>query len=80
MIFNSFFLDIDSLDISPEGEEWRFTGFYGHLEKAQRHPLWKLLRRLRGLFTLPWLAAEDFNEIVHFIGVEKGAWKESRGV
>lgn len=56
---------IDAFITSPDGNSWRFTGFYGHPEKAQRHHCWELLRQLRGLFTLPWFVAGDFNEILH---------------
>lgn len=56
---------INSFATTPDGNTWRFTGFKGHPEKAQRHHSWELLRRLRGLFTLPWLVAGDFNEILH---------------
>lgn len=57
---------IDCIVNSPDEKTWRFTGFYGHPEKAQRHLSWDLLRRLRGQFTLPWLIAGDFNEVLHF--------------
>ena len=56
---------IDAFITSPDGNSRWFTRFYGHPEKAQRHHCWELLRRLRGLFTLPWLVAGDFNEILH---------------
>jgi hypothetical protein len=42
---------------------WRFTGFYGHPEKAQRIHSWTLVRRLAGMSTLPWVCMGDFNEI-----------------
>lgn len=63
---------IDGYITSPDANSWWFTRFYGHLEKAQRHYCWELLRQLRGLFILPWLVAGDFNEILHFFKRKDG--------
>ncbi|KAL5819516.1 hypothetical protein ACOSQ4_023358 [Xanthoceras sorbifolium] len=43
---------------------WRLTGFYGNPNASQRIHSWTLLRRLRGLSSLPWLCGGDFNEIL----------------
>lgn len=51
--------------IKASGDCWRFSGFYGNPKQSQRHHSWELLRRLKGLFDLPWLVAGDFNKIVH---------------
>ncbi|XP_057794871.1 uncharacterized protein LOC131011108 [Salvia miltiorrhiza] len=32
--------------VSNDGVTWRFTGFYGHPDAAQRHHSWEMLRRL----------------------------------
>ena len=45
-------------------EEWRFTGFYGEPATRNRDESWGKLRRLKNKFTLPWLCAGDFNEIL----------------
>lgn len=52
--------------IKDSGNEWRFTGIYGHPQSSLRHFSWDLLRRLKGmneLRDLPWLVGGDFNEI-----------------
>ena len=43
---------------------WRFTGFYGHPDQAQRKHYWTLLRRLAGMYDLPWLCMGDFNAVL----------------
>ncbi|XP_028114340.1 uncharacterized protein LOC114312309 [Camellia sinensis] len=45
-------------------KNWRFTGFYGHLETCKRKDSWELLRRLNSQLALPWICARDFNEIL----------------
>ena len=50
-------------------EAWRFTGFYGKPDTQKRKESWDLLCLLNRRFDLPWLYAEDFNEIVS--GLEK---------
>lgn len=47
---------------------WRFTGFYGHPNPAQRMHSWTLLRRLatwHGMTDVPWLIGGDFNELLY---------------
>ena len=66
---------IDAIVQGAEGMKWRCTGVYGHPENSQKQHTWTLLRRLAGLFTLPWLCFGDFNEILDLkekLGVEKG--------
>ncbi|KAK6124264.1 hypothetical protein DH2020_042016 [Rehmannia glutinosa] len=58
---NRFF--IDSI-ITSNGRAWRFTGFYGNPDRSLRVLSWALLRRLKSLFSLPWLIGGDFNEIM----------------
>lgn len=64
---------IDSFVKAPEGDWWRFIGFYGHPEKAQRHFSWELLRRLQGLYTLPWLVAGDDEILRQYVAVPRGS-------
>ncbi|KAK2665103.1 hypothetical protein Ddye_003677 [Dipteronia dyeriana] len=55
------------IDVRIQGAnngKWRFTGFYGNPDKAQRANSWSLLRRLAGLSRLPWVCLGDFNEIL----------------
>ena len=40
---------------------WQFTRFYGCPDANKREESWKLLRRLNGLFDLPWVCGGDFN-------------------
>ena len=43
---------------------WRFTGFYDELDTHKRFESWDLLCSLHRRSSLPWLCANDFNEIV----------------
>lgn len=52
---------IQNLGTSPP---WKFTGFYGHLDRTQQDESWKLLRYLKRLQPLTWLVLGDFNDIV----------------
>lgn len=55
-----------SVVVSMEnGVQWRFMGFYGSPEANNIEASWELLRRLSGLFDLPWLCGGDFNEIIY---------------
>ncbi|GLU08005.1 hypothetical protein SLE2022_249380 [Rubroshorea leprosula] len=56
------------IDMEVEGmvsSNWRFTGYYGHLERHNRKRSWLLLRDLAAKFDLPWLISEDFNDLLH---------------
>jgi endonuclease/exonuclease/phosphatase family metal-dependent hydrolase len=59
-------------------KEWRFTGFYGQLNRQRREETWHLLWFLHSTSTLPWLCAGDFNEVLteeeHFGRRERGEW------
>ena len=44
-------------------DAWRFTGFYGAPEVANREDSWLVLRHLSSQFILPWVCIRDFNEI-----------------
>ncbi|KAK3211937.1 hypothetical protein Dsin_016643 [Dipteronia sinensis] len=57
-------LSYSKFHIDVQVRTQRLTGFYGHPEPAQRHHAWTLLRRLYGIYSLPWLCAGDFNEIL----------------
>nr|GMC73286.1 uncharacterized protein LOC109188615 [Ipomoea batatas]GMC77611.1 uncharacterized protein LOC109188615 [Ipomoea batatas] len=43
---------------------WRFTGFYGCLERHRRRISWALLKQLSLNNSLPWLLLGDFNDIL----------------
>ena len=45
-------------------ENWRFTGFYGELDRRKRHESWELLKRLANQNDKGWLCVRDFNEIL----------------
>jgi hypothetical protein len=46
------------------GEEWKFTGFYGHPDVIHRPASWALLHHLSEFAPEPWLCVGDFNEIL----------------
>ncbi|KAK2652653.1 hypothetical protein Ddye_012509 [Dipteronia dyeriana] len=65
--------------IQDEGNRvWRFTGFYGNPVQAQRLNSWTLLRRLSGLYNMPWVVLRDFNEIMCDSGKVGGSNKNWR--
>jgi hypothetical protein len=43
---------------------WKFAGFYGHLDATKRYEAWELLRYLANLSPDPWLCLGEFNEVV----------------
>jgi hypothetical protein len=45
--------------------QWKFMGFYGHLEVAKRQEAWDLLKELGQLSPTPWLCIGDFNEVLY---------------
>jgi hypothetical protein len=53
-----------SIRISGSGVPWKFTGFYGHPDPAQREDSWNLIRFLKRSSPSPWLCMGDFNEIL----------------
>ena len=55
---------IDAIINKGKEGEWRFTGFYGEFETSNHYISWATLSRLKAKFTLPWICAEDFNEII----------------
>ncbi|KAL5842737.1 hypothetical protein ACOSQ3_013340 [Xanthoceras sorbifolium] len=60
--FSRFHIDVKISSVC--NKTWRFSGFYGHPDPSQRHHAWTMLRRLHGMYQLPWLVAGDFNEIL----------------
>jgi hypothetical protein len=52
------------IKIPDSGLEWKFTGFYKHLETVKRKEAWSLLRHLRTFSPMPWLCVGDFNEVL----------------
>ena len=69
---NSIDLSIDTFSknyidaIINKGKEasWRFTGFYSDPVTHKCFESWNMLHQLNNRFSLPWLCAGDFNEIV----------------
>ena len=55
---------IDAVINSGKENSWRFTGFYGNPETHKHHESWAILKNLNRNFSLPWLCAGDFNEIL----------------
>ncbi|KAK3211795.1 hypothetical protein Dsin_016501 [Dipteronia sinensis] len=62
MSYSSGHIDVRIQD--KRNKSWRFTGFYGHPAQSQRFNSWMLLRRLAGLYNLPWVVLGAFNEIM----------------
>ena len=60
-----------SIDFGMD-DAWRFTGFYGDPETANREHSWSLLRDLSQQLALPWICMGDFNEIIRL--EEKQGW------
>ena len=56
-------------------DRWRFTGFYGHPNTAEKFRTWDLLKDLTGRSSLPWLVAGDFNDILHNGEKDGGVWR-----
>ena len=69
---NMIQIDVDSSSLNHidvivnKGKEnsWRFTGIYGMPEASRKSETWDLLRNLHQKYSLPWLCAGDFNEIL----------------
>nr|POE95051.1 hypothetical protein CFP56_15118 [Quercus suber] len=55
---------IDAIIGDVSAVQWRFTGIYGHADPSKKHETWSLIRGLHRKFSLPWLCAGDFNEIL----------------
>ena len=55
---------IDVIINEGMSDAWRLTGVYGAPETHNRPKTWDLLRKLDGLFQLPWYCLGDFNEVV----------------
>ena len=54
-------------------DAWRFTGFYGAPEMANREDSWLVLRHLASQFNLPWVCIGNFNEIAKIEEKSRGA-------
>lgn len=61
-------LSINHIDVRVWDEvanpDWRFMGFYGNPEEANKFLSWDLLNTLSALITLLWICGGDFNEIL----------------
>ena len=53
------------IDVIITDKQWRFSGFYNHLETNKREQSWRLLEELSKRSDLPWICMGDFNEIMH---------------
>lgn len=56
---------IDVKVVEKDGFRWRFTGIYGEPVSDKKKITWKLFRILNQQLKLPWLCADDFNEIMY---------------
>lgn len=45
-------------------ERWRLTGLYGWADNTQKYRSWELLKSLKDMSVLPWLAIGDLNQIL----------------
>jgi endonuclease/exonuclease/phosphatase family metal-dependent hydrolase len=66
------------ISMGLDGEEWKFSGFYGHPEVARRKESWALMRHLACFNPTPWLCLGDFNEIVNLTKIRGAAYKTRR--
>ncbi|XP_075670045.1 uncharacterized protein LOC142639793 [Castanea sativa] len=55
---------IDAVINKGKADAWRFTGIYGFPKACRKAETWELLRGLIQKFSLPWICAGDFNEIL----------------
>ncbi|KAL0458629.1 UNVERIFIED_CONTAM: hypothetical protein Slati_0490100 [Sesamum latifolium] len=61
--YSPFHIDVTVHNSS--GDDWRFTGFYGHPETAKRKETWGSASKLSRLSLRLWLVVGDFNKILH---------------
>ncbi|KAK3192990.1 hypothetical protein Dsin_024300 [Dipteronia sinensis] len=67
---------IDVMIKEKDRQQWRFTGFYGHPDRNQKHHSWT---RLAGMSCLPWVCMGDFNEVLsddEKLGGSYKRWRE----
>jgi exonuclease III len=55
---------IDAVLEFQSAEAWRFTGFYGAPNVGSKLVAWNILRTILPHHSLPWLCADDFNELL----------------
>lgn len=55
---------IDAIINKGKENSWGFTGFHGFLETQNHIESWNRLRWFQHKFSLPWISAGDFNEII----------------
>ena len=65
---------IDTVIDHGMNDAWRFTGFYGDPDTANRENSWSLLRDLSSRFSIPWVCLGDFNETIRV--EEKQGWMD----
>lgn len=55
------------IDFEVENDQvgrWRYTGFYGCLERGRRRESWGRIRYLASKSELPWCIIGDFNDLI----------------
>ena len=55
---------IDTIIDHGVDDAWRFTGFYGGPNTANKEDSWSLPKTLSNWFSLLWICMGDFNEII----------------
>ncbi|KAG8485709.1 hypothetical protein CXB51_019034 [Gossypium anomalum] len=66
---------IDSLVSMDDGEQFRFTGFYGQTDPSLRQQSWDMLRRVKSTVNEGWIMGSDFNAILNNSEKEGGRRK-----
>lgn len=56
---------------------WRYTGYYGCLERNRRMESWDMLRELASISNLPWCVIGDFN-YMFFVHEKQGGRVQPR--
>ncbi|XP_058780637.1 uncharacterized protein LOC131654707 [Vicia villosa] len=70
---------IHSFDVScHNGHKWLFTAIYASPNDVKRRNMWDLLKTIASNINLPWLLAEDFNDIAYASEKKGGAQASSR--
>lgn len=55
---------IDAINNKGKEDTWRLTGFYNEPMTYKQLESWNMLCQLNNRFSLPWLCAGDFNELL----------------
>ncbi|KAE8681243.1 hypothetical protein F3Y22_tig00111332pilonHSYRG00015 [Hibiscus syriacus] len=60
--FSNIHIDVE---VVWKDKKFRFTGFYGRSEWANKRLNWVMLSHLASISSLPWCVGGDFNEVIH---------------